>query len=188
MNPKIVVGIVGLTLMAVACSSATPTPTATPQPTPASAAGMAGAMSSEELVPPVRGLYKGGELFFIHTEASDPEVANLLTMMMGPEVLLLPSLTQVPDSVLANVYVFTNGVTGGGPFGFQPDVFDSVPGDSGYSPLRSINLITWEEGATPRELGSLEEINASESEGDVTIKRPGIVVNMPMLTWPGGQR
>ena len=119
MNPKIVVGIVALTLFAVACSSATtPTPTATPQPTPANVGGMADAMPSEELVPPVRGLYKGEELFFIHTEASDPEVANLLTMMMGPKVLLLPSLTQVPDSVLANVYVFTNGVKGGGPFGF----------------------------------------------------------------------
>ncbi len=190
MNPKIVVGMVALTLLAVACSSAAPTPTATPQPTPTSAAGMAmaGAMPSKELVPPVRGLYKGEELFFIHTEASDPEVANVLTMMMGPKVLLLPKLTQVPDSVLADVYVFTNGVKGGGPFGFQPDVFDSVPGDSGYSPLRSINLVAWKSGATTRELGSVEEIKAAESKGDVTIKRPDIVVNMPMLTWPGGQR
>ncbi len=192
MNPKIVVGIVALTLFAVACSSATtPTPTATPQPTPANVGGMGGmegAMPSKDLVPPVRGLYKGEELFFIHTEASDPEVANLLTMMMGPKVLLLPSLTQVPDSVLANVYVFTNGVKGGGPFGFQPDVFDSVPGDSGYSPLRSIYLVAWEEGTTARELGSVEEIKAAESKGDVTIQRPDIVVNMPMLTWPGGQR
>ncbi len=188
MNPKIVVGIVALTLLAVACSSAaTPTPTATPQPTPANVGGMANAMSSEELVPPVRGLYKGEELFFIHTEASDPEVANLLTMMMGPKVLLLPSLTQIPDSVLANVYVFTNGVKGGGPFGFQPDVFDSVPGDSGYSPLRSINLVAWEEGAITRELGSVAEIMAAESKGDVTIKQPDIVVNMPMLSWPGGR-
>ena len=189
MNPKIVIGIVALTLLAVACSSAaTPTPTATPQPTPANVGGMADAMPSKDLVPPVRGLYKGEELFFIHTEASDPEVANLLTMMMGPKVLLLPSLTQVPDSVLANVYVFTNGIKGGGPFGFQPDVFDSVPGDGGYSPLRSINLVAWEEGTTTRELGSVEEIKAAESTGDVTIKRPDIVVNMPMLTWPGGQR
>ncbi len=190
MKPKLVVGIVVLTLLAVACSSTAPIPTVTPQPPPTSAGGMvdmAGAMPSKDLVPPVRGLYQGEELFFIHTEASDPEVANLLTMMMGPKVLLLPSLTQVPDSVLANVYVFTNGVKGGGPFGFQPDVFDSVPGDSGYSPLRSINLVAWEEGATTRELGSVEEITAAESTGDVTIKRPDIVVNMPMLSWPGGR-
>ena len=190
MNLKrgLVVGVVAVSLLAAACSSAAPTPTATPQPTPTSAGGMADAMPSKDLVPPVRGLYKGEELFFIHTEASDPEVANLLTMMMGPKVLLLPSLTQIPDSVLANVYVFTNGVKGGGPFGFQPDVFDSVPGDSGYSPLRSINLVAWEEGATTRELGSVAEIMAAESKGDVTIKQPDIVVNMPMLSWPGGQR
>ena len=191
MNLGLVAGIVTLTLLAVACSSSAPTPTATPQPAPTAAGAMANAMQSEDdLVPPVRGLYKGEELFFIHTEASDPEVANLLTMMMGPEVLLLPSLTQIPDSVLANVYVFTNGVKGGGPFGFQPDVFDSVPGDSGYSPLRSINLVAWEEDTTkePGELGSVEEIKAAEATGDVTIKRPDIVVNMPILSWPGGQR
>ena len=191
MNTKIalVMGLVTLTLLSVAaCSSVVPTSTATPQQPATMSGGMAGAMSSEELVPPVRGLYKGEELFFIHTEASDPEVADLLTMMMGPRVLLLPSLTQIPDSVLANVYVFTNGVKGGGPFGFQPDVFDSVPGDSGYSPLRSINLVAWEEGAATRELGSVEEIKAAESSGDVIIQRPDIVVNMPMLRWPGGQR
>jgi hypothetical protein len=31
-------------------------------------------------------------VFFIHTEASDPDVASLLTEMMGPQVMIVPSL------------------------------------------------------------------------------------------------
>jgi hypothetical protein len=150
--------------------------------------GMAGPLQSMDMVPPVKGYYAGEEILFIHTEASDPQVADMLTMMMGPQVVLMPRLAEAPESLLANLYVFTNGLQGGGPFGFQPDVFDAVPGDEGYSPLRAINLVAWEEGVTARELRSVEEVKAAESKGEVTIKQPGIVVNMPVLTWPGGHR
>jgi hypothetical protein len=78
--------------------------------------------SSQNLTPPVRGLFRSKELFFIHTEASDPQVAGMLTKMMGPKVFTVPSLAKIPRDLLANVYVFTNGVKGDGPFGFQVDV------------------------------------------------------------------
>jgi hypothetical protein len=28
----------------------------------------------------------------------------------------------------------------------------------------------------------------AEGRGDVTLERPGVVINMPMVRWPGGQR
>lgn len=164
------------------------TPEAQPQRQPMMG-GMAGMeQTAGEFAPLVKGLYEGEELFFIHTEASDPQVAQMLTVMMGPQVVLVPRLADAPASLLANVYVFTNGVKGGGPFGFQPDVFDSIPGDEGYSPLRAVNLVTWKEGAEARVLGSVEEVRKAESEGEITIERPGVVVNVPVLVWPGGHR
>lgn len=102
------------------------------------------------LAPLVKGYYDGGDLYFIHTEASDSAVANLLTEMMGPRVVYLPKLAQTPDSLLADVYVFKNVIEGHGPFGFQPDIFGSVPGDPGYSPLRSIHLVWWNEEANTK--------------------------------------
>jgi hypothetical protein len=150
--------------------------------------GGMGQTTSGDLAPLVTGFYDGGEVHFIHTEASDPDVAKMLTDMMGPQVILVPQLAQAPESLLADVYVFTNGVQGMGPFGFQPDLFDSVPGDEGYRPLRAVNLVTWQEEATPRELRSLEEIQAAEAADEVSIVRPGVVVNMPILSWPGGHR
>ncbi|MBI2941456.1 MAG: hypothetical protein HYY04_13565 [Chloroflexi bacterium] len=140
------------------------------------------------LTPPVKGYAEGQEIEFIHTEASDPTVARKLTDMKGKLVLTVPALARAPEAMLANVYVFTNGVKGGGPLGFQPDVFDNPPGTDGYRPLRALHLVTWKNESSARELKSVAEVQAAETGGEVTIERPGVVINMPLLTWPGGRR
>jgi hypothetical protein len=140
------------------------------------------------MAPLVKGYHDGGDLYFIHTEASDSSVANMLTKMMGPRVVHLPKLTHTPDSLLADIYVFENGIEGHGPLGFQPDIFGSAPDDPGYSPLRSIHLVNWKETSEPRELKTVDELMRAESEGELTIEEPGIIVNMPVLVWPGGHR
>ena len=139
-------------------------------------------------VPPVKAYTEGKEIKFIHTEASDPKVAKLLTDMMGSPVLVVPSLAQTPKEMLADVYVVKNGVRGDGPFGFQPDIFDNPPGMDGYRPLRSVNIVTWKNENTAREIRSAAEVQAAVEKGEVTIDRSGVVVNMPLLTWPGGRR
>ncbi|MBI5670813.1 MAG: hypothetical protein HZC41_22705 [Chloroflexi bacterium] len=144
--------------------------------------------SVDDLAPLAMAYYDGETVYFIHPEASDPDVADVLTEMMGPEVIAVPSLAEIPEELLGNVYVFTNGIEAMGPLGFQPDVFDSVPGDEDYTPLRAVNLVTWQDDAEPRELKSVEEIEAAEAAGDIVIERPGVVVNMPILVWPGGER
>ena len=143
------------------------------------------------VVPSVTGYSEGEKVLFLHTEASDPEIAKILTDMMGSPVLVVPSLAKAPNEMLARVYVFTNGVKGAGPLGplgFQPDVFEMPPGSSGYTPLRTVVLVTWPDEASARVLTSAAEVEKAVQGGDVTIERPGIVVNMPMVTWPGGQR
>lgn len=149
---------------------------------------MPGMPNSNDLVPPALGYAKGQSVFFIHPEASDPGVAETLTKMMGPKVFTVRSLAQIPDRLLGDVYVFTNGIKGDGPLGFQPDVFPNVPGDSGYTPLRRLNLVTWKSGIAARVLKSAPDVLAARSRGELTMKRPGVVVNMPMLTWSGGTR
>ncbi|HEX5943038.1 MAG TPA: hypothetical protein VFY66_12215 [Anaerolineales bacterium] len=131
---------------------------------------------------------EGKEIYFVHTEASDAGVAEKLTNMMKSPVILVPSLANVPEEALSNVYVFTNGVEGTGPFGFQADVFDNPPGTEGYTPLRSLNVITWADGATARELKSVAEVLEAESNGELAIEQPGVVINMPFVVWDGGQR
>lgn len=151
-----------------------------------------GADAPEGMPPVVTGYYEGERIEFIHTETSDADVARMLTdMMNGSPVIHTPALAEVPDETLALVYVFTNGVEPdgpGGPFGYQPDVFDTVPGDQGYSPLRSVHLVEWSDSVEPRELTSASDVTQAEKGGDLTIGTPGIVVNMPIATWPTGSR
>ena len=130
----------------------------------------------------------GKEIYFVHTEASDPGVTEALTNMMKSPVILVPSLANVPDESLANVYVFTNGITGSGPFGFQADVFDNPPGTDGYTPLRRLNVITWADETKARELTHVDDVLAAEAAGELTIEQPGVVINMPFVVWDGGQR
>lgn len=131
---------------------------------------------------------EGKEIYFVHTEASDPGIADTLTKMMASPVIYVPALAQVPASSLATVYVFANGLAGKGPLGFQADVFPNPPGTDGYSPLRSINVVTWADPAAARELKSAAEVITAEKAGEVTIAQPGIVVNMPFVVWDGGKR
>lgn len=130
----------------------------------------------------------GKEIYFVHTEASDAAVAEKLTNMMKSPVMLVPSLANVPDESLANVYVFTNGIAGMGPFGFQSDVFDNPPNTDGYTPLRRLNAVTWKDESKARELKSALEVLDAAAAGELTIEQPGVVINMPFVVWDGGMR
>ncbi len=123
-------------------------------------------------VPAGKAYAEGKEIYFTHTEASDPAIAEKLTNMMKSPVLYVPALADVPESSLANVYVFENGLTGKGPLGFQADVFNNPPGTDGYSPLRQIILVKWADGSAAVEL---------KSEAEVTQAKADVVVNVPFI-------
>lgn len=152
---------------------------------------MGGVSGRAPVVPPVTGYAAGEEILFIHTEASDSSIARTLTEMMGSPVPTVPELAQVPDDATAAVYVFTNGVRPGGargPLEYQPDVFDCPLPEPCYRPLREVHLVTWSSPDTARVLRSSDAVRAALGVGHLTEERPGVVVNMPLLTWPGGKR
>lgn len=150
---------------------------------------MAGMPTTDARLPPVPAYYDGEQIFFVHPAVSDAEIAATLTDMMGGSpVHTEPSLADVPDEATADVYVFANGIDGPGPLGHQLDVFPSAPGDFDHRSLREVVLVTWTDESQARELTSADEVEAAEEAGAVEFERPGVIVNAPVLTWPGGQR
>lgn len=139
-------------------------------------------------IPAGKAYAEGKEIYFVHTETSDPQIAEKLTNMMKSPVLTVPSLAKVPAESLAQVYVFENGVSGKGPLGFQPDVFNHPPSSEGYTPLRQIILVKWAEGVKARELKSEAEIKQAEANGELSLSPTNVVVNMPFVVWEGGKR
>lgn len=51
------------------------------------------------------------------------------------------------------------------------------------SPLWQINLVTWNDDVTPRELTSGEEITAAEQNGDLSINQTDIIGNHLAIQW-----
>jgi hypothetical protein len=139
-------------------------------------------------IPAGKAYYNGAEIFFSHTEVSDAGVAEVLTNMMKSPVLVVPSLAETPEALTDEVYVFNNGVAGSGPLKFQADVFPSQPGDAEYTPLRRIVFVSWTDEAQAKELKSENEILDLVDQGALTLEESGIVVNMPFMTWTGGER
>jgi hypothetical protein len=51
-----------------------------------------------------------------------------------------------------------------------------------------VNLVTWKDQAAARELRSAADVKKAIDAGQLVVEQPGVVVNMPLLTWPGGNR
>jgi len=147
-----------------------------------------------ESIPVIDGFYNGEKVWFIHPDVSNAEVSEKLTRMINYKTLYVPQHNEAVDAAkLAKLYVFTNGIDhkdvkpwGGGPFGFQIDIFDSIPGDEGYTALRRPYLVAWEDDSKPRILTSEKELLETEAAGELTIEETDFVVNVPIMRWPGG--
>jgi len=139
------------------------------------------------VIPLVRGLYDGKDVFYTTTEASDSDVATALTKFTNFPVTFAPALTKTPPAASANIYLFKNGIKGSGIMGFQPQVVDSIPGDAKYSPLWRVNVVEWKDPTSATMLGSEDEVLAAESNGKITITSTPIVVNCPIIQWGGNK-
>jgi hypothetical protein len=137
-------------------------------------------------IPMMKGYQNGHEIFFIATDASDNQTAAAITDQTGFKVNVSPVLSKAPESALNQAFGFTNGIPGSGPFGFQLPVVAAKPGDQGFSPLWKLNLVEWDQNATPKELKSAQEIMAAQQNGSLTIKKTDVVVNHPVIKWDGG--
>jgi len=139
-------------------------------------------------MPLIDGYYNGEKAYFVHTEISDSDLADMLSMMVNFPTLYVPELTNVSPNDLGKVYIFTNGIPGAGPYGggpffFQIDIFDAIPGQEGYGQLRTPYLVTWSENSSPRLLTSIEELLEAETNGELSIEKSDLVVNAPMIVW-----
>ncbi|MGI9012433.1 MAG: DUF7482 domain-containing protein [Nitrososphaeraceae archaeon] len=138
-------------------------------------------------IPLLKGYVNGKEMYVIATDASDKETADLITNVTGFKANVAPVLSKTPSDVLAQAYVFKNGIKGDGLFGFQSPVLSAKPGDEGYSPLYQINKVEWVNQENAQELKSVDEILAAEKNEQLKLEKTNVVVNKPAVKWDGGE-
>jgi hypothetical protein len=137
-------------------------------------------------IPLEKGNENGHEIFFIATDVSDQKVADQLTKMTNFTVNVAPILSQTPEPARGQAYIFTNGVSGKGPNGFQPPVLNANPSNQSYSPLVQVNMVTWKDASSAKELKSIQEIMTAQQGGKLTVQKTDIIANHPAVKWEGG--
>jgi hypothetical protein len=150
--------------------------------------GMSFNVDAPMTMPMIDGYYNGEKIYFVHTEVSDKDMADMMSRMINFPTLHVSDLMNISPDEMSKVYVFTNGISGSGPYGggpfmYQIDVFDSIPGQMGHSQFRVPHLVTWNENSTPRIMTSVDEILEAEANGELTIQKTSNVVNAPMIVW-----
>ena len=139
-------------------------------------------------IPMHEGLYNGNSTFYIITDSSQQEYAEMITKKQGWKVETAPPIAQTPEDTLQKIFVFKNGIRGDGLYGHQKEIFSSTPSQElEYSALNSVIEVTWKKGQNPSILESSNEVINAEEDGRVEFDKTGIVINTPQIIWPNGQ-
>ncbi len=118
----------------------------------------------------------GSTIYYIATDASVKEVADALGVI---HVNKTGSTLQTGSS--SDLWVFTNGISGTGPMGFQASIAGSNIGDAGYSPLWRIIAATWADADRAEFLTTARQISDAISGGKLSTEIAGVVVNCPFV-------
>ncbi len=140
-------------------------------------------------IPMIQGWYNSSKVYFIATETSDVDVRDRIEAATGFKAVHAPVLADAPVEATANVYIFPKAIEiGPGIMGGQTAVFDSTPNQTAdYSPLRKLVEVRWTGAPSQTPLMSVGEIMAGVSAGTLELTETNIVLNLPMIKWPGGQ-
>ena len=139
-------------------------------------------------IPMHEGLYNESSVFYIITDSSDADYADMLTKKQKWRVEAAPLLAESPSSALEKIYIFENGIHGDGLMGYQLEIFSSTPVQvDEYSELREVIIVEWERGQIPVVLHSEEQILDARSSGVLTLQNDGVILNMPQIVWPEGE-
>ncbi len=134
------------------------------------------------------GYFDGKYVYFIFTDTNDISVSQVISSMQCWKVEHSAVLSETPESALAKVYIFKNGLIGEGLLGHQSEVFTVTPtSQETYSALVKHIDVMWKNPNAAKTLISEKEIRQAEKQGLITITETTTISNMPQIVWPDGQ-
>lgn len=121
------------------------------------------------------GMVDGQPVYFIRTDASDQGFADAEKLVYVPK---MATALAAPRG-LSEIYLFENGAPG------QGAVLSTAPHMDIYSPAFRVHRVVVQ--GNPQVYTSVRDIRAAESAGTLAITQTDIVVNYPVVKWPGGE-
>lgn len=126
------------------------------------------------------GLFNGKKAYFIRADASDEQFAKDHGLVFAQ---LLEEALDVKgpqgERAVQNLYLFRNGVVD------QSPILSTVPQQPDYTPLFQVHWVTWQ--ASPSRLTSIADLQRARSEGKLALQDTRVIVNYPVVKWPGGE-
>ncbi len=121
----------------------------------------------------------GKTIYYIVTNGAPEGPSKMMGLLDTPAIATLSSYTR-------DLYHSANGIKGGGPFGFQEGITNIVTGDSSYSPLCKVSMITWKEPQSATLLENMDDINSIKSSGDITVQPASVdnsnyIIDCPII-------
>jgi hypothetical protein len=118
----------------------------------------------------------GSPIYYIATDASVKKVADALGV-----TFVNKTGSALLSGGSSDLYIFTNGIKGTGPMGYQASIAASNVGDSAYSPLWRIQATTWKDPSHAEFLTSLAQITSASQTGKLSTNIAGVAVNCPIV-------
>jgi len=122
----------------------------------------------------------GKTIYYIITAGTPEGPAQTMKIQNVPILSIL-------DSSARDVYQFANGLQGAGPFGYQEGISSAQPGDSTYSPICKISIITWNDPQNAKVLENKNDIDFEKSAGSITVQEAttldkNYILDCPIVT------
>lgn len=123
------------------------------------------------------GRLDGEPMYFVRTDSSDEAFAKEAGLVFVPVLRLA---TQKEGGV-GRIFVFGDDAAEG-----QLPVLSTGPGKDDFTPLYSVNRVTFASG-NPTVLDSAKAVDDAAAAGTINVEKTEIVVNYPAVKWPGGE-
>ena len=123
----------------------------------------------------------GKTIYYIVTDATPSGPAETMGVVSSPT-----SANLIAHSGAVDLFQFKNGIKGTGPLGFQPGIAGAALGDTNYSPMWRIYLVTWNDTESAKILETKSDIDSFRADDliSVSIARPtnsDHIVNCPFI-------
>jgi len=119
----------------------------------------------------------GRTIYYIITDATTEGPSKLMGVTNSRSLASL-------SAAFIDLYQFTNGLRGAGPFGFQSGISSASSGDDTYGPLCKTSLVSWNDPSQATLLENMKDINTEKSAGDITVEAARVLDTDYILNCP----
>ncbi|MEX2618848.1 MAG: hypothetical protein WD250_01395 [Egibacteraceae bacterium] len=121
-----------------------------------------------------RALANGNDLYYIRTDASDPDYAREHGLVAVPKIGVLAE-----EGLVVKAYFPAEDADDG-----QPTLVSSEPGLDDYTSAWQVHRYRWTDEVG--DLTSVEDLEAAAADGAVEIEETDVVLNASAVQWAGG--